>query len=434
MNWREEYNRKLTTPEEAVKGFMSNDVIGVGGGTSIPPLIMEALAKRAHQLKDIKICQGFAVALHDYMKPENKDSFRVETIFIGPAERLCMGWGTCDFVPNHLGSMRKWGEAAGTNKGALVVTPPDENGYMNRSLFGGLVPKAIQDRWKYVVVEVNENTPWLMSDDFRIHISQIDGIVENNAPLFEIPDIPITPVEEKIAGIISDMIPHGATIQLGLGGLANCIGHFLKDKRDLGIHSEVMSNSLMELIKCGAANGSKKTFMPGKAVFTFAVGTHELYNFLDHNENCPAFEIEYTNDPQIIAQNENIVSVNNALMVDLTGQIASESIGPNQYSATGGQVNFVLGAQLAKNGVSIMALPSTRTDKDGIMHSRILDLLPPGTVVTTSRNDVEWLVTEYGATRLTNKSISARAKSLIALAHPDFRDELTFKAKKLAWI
>jgi 4-hydroxybutyrate CoA-transferase len=434
VNWREEYKRKLTTPQEAAKRFESNDVIGVGGGTSIPPLIMEALAQRAHELRNIKICQGFAVALHDYMKPEYRDSFRVETIFIGPAERLCMGWGTCDFVPNHLGSMRKWGEASNVNKGALVVTPPDEDGYMNRSLFGGLVPKVIQDRWEYVAVEVNENAPWLVSDDFKIHISQVDAIVENHAPLFEVPDIPITPVEETIAGIISDMIPHGSTIQLGLGGLANCIGHFLKDKKNLGIHSEVMSNSLMELIKCGAADGSKKTLMPGKAAFTFAVGTRELYSFLDRNADCPAFEIEYINDPKIIALNDNMVSVNNALMVDLTGQVASESIGPSQYSATGGQVNFVLGAQMAKNGTSILALPSTRKDKDGNLHSRILDMLPLGTIITTSRNDVEWIVTEYGAAKLTNKSLSWRAKNLIALAHPDFRDELTFKAKKLAWI
>lgn len=434
MHWREEYKRKLTTPDEAAKGFESNDVIGVGGGTSIPPLIMEALARRAPELRNIKICQGFALGLYDYMKPENKDSFRTETIFIGPAERLCMDWGTCDFVPNHLGSMRKWGQAVGTNKGALVVTPPDENGFMNRSLFGGLVPKVVQNNWKYTVVEVNENAPWLMSEDFMIHISQIDGIVENHAPVFEIPDIPITPVEETIAGIISDMIPHGSTVQLGLGGLANCVGHFLKDKRDLGIHSEVMSNSIMELIKCGAANGSKKTFLPGKAAFTFAVGTKELHQFLDHNEDCPAFEIEYINDPKIISQNDNIVSVNNALMVDLTGQIASESIGPKQYSATGGQVNFVLGAQMAKNGTSIIALPSTHKDRDGNLRSRILDMLPLGTIVTTSRVDVEWVVTEYGAARLTDKSISWRVKNLIALAHPDFRDELTFKAKKLAWI
>jgi 4-hydroxybutyrate CoA-transferase len=190
----------------------------------------------------------------------------------------------------------------------------------------------------------------------------------------------------------------------------------------------------MELIKCGAVNGSKKTLYPGKVVYTFAVGTTELYNFMDKNETFIAFEINETNNPAFIAQNDNLVSVNNALMVDLTGQVASESIGTIQHSATGGQVNYVLGSQMAKNGRSIISLPSTRTDKEGKVHSRILDILPPGTIVTTSRNDVEWIVTEYGAVRLTNKPISYRVKQLISIAHPDFRDELTFKAKHFSWI
>ena len=434
MDWREDYKRKLTTAEEVAKNFNSNEIVGVGGGTGIPPAIVDALGKRAAELENVTICQGFAVALHDYMKPEHKGRFRVETIFIGPAERLCMDWGTCDFVPNHLNNLDKWGNDVGVHKGALVVTPPDENGYMNKSLFGGLSPKRIVDSWEYLAVEVNENTPWLCSEKFNIHVSEVDAIVENNSPVFTMPEIPITPVEESIAHIIADMIPNGSTIQLGLGGLANCIGHFLKDKKDLGIHSEVVSNSIMELIKCGAVNGSKKTLYPGKVVYTFAVGTTELHNFLHKNDTFIAFEINETNNPAFIALNDNLVSVNNALMVDLTGQVASESIGTKQHSATGGQVNYVLGAQMAKNGKSIIALPSTRMDKQGKLHSRILDILPLGTIVTTSRNDVEWIVTEYGAVRLTNKSISYRVKQLISIAHPNFRDELTFKAQQFSWI
>lgn len=434
MSWKEDYKKKLTTAEEVARHFNSDDIIGVGGGTGIPPAIVDAIGKRSSELKNITICQGFAVALHEYMKPEHKGSFRVETIFMGPAERLCLDWGTCDFVPNHLNNLNKWGKDVGAHKGAIVVTPPDENGYMNKSLFGGLSPKEIVDSWEFLAVEVNESTPWLCGDKFQLHVSEVDAIVENNSPIFEIPEIPVTPVEEQIAGIISDMIPNGSTVQLGLGGLANCVGHFLKDKRELGIHSEVVSNSIMELIKCGAVDGSRKTLLPGKVVYTFAVGTSELYNFLHKNDTFMAFEINETNNPSFIARNDNIVSVNNALMVDLTGQIASESIGPSQHSATGGQVNFVLGTQMAKNGKSIIAIPSTRTDKKGNVHSRILDMLPLGTVVTTSRNDVEWIVTEYGAARLTNKSVSWRVKELIKLAHPDFRDELRFKAKKLNWI
>lgn len=436
MGWKEEYQSKLTTAEKVAETIKSGDHIGVGGGTGIPPKIADAIGRRAGEITDVKFGQGFALRLHEYMKPEHKSHFRIETIFMGPAERMCLEWGTCDFVPNHLGSMIKWATDFKPNKVAMVVSPPNEEGYMNRSLFAGLVPKQLIDNCEYIAVEVNENTPWLCSDNnvFDIHVSQVDAIVENHEPLFEIPEIPITDVEKQIAGNIVDMIPNGSTVQLGLGGLANCIGYFLKDKRDLGIHSEVVSDSIMELVKCGAVNGSKKTLYPGKVVYTFAVGTRELHKFLHKNPEFIAFEIAKTNDPYFIAKNDNIVSINNALMVDLTGQVASESIGPAQFSATGGQVNFVLGSQMAKNGKSIIALPSTRTDEEGNMHSRILDMFPMGTIVTTSRNDVEWIVTEYGAVRLTNKSISVRVKSLISIAHPDFRDELTFKAKKLRWI
>lgn len=434
MYWKDEYKRKLTTAEEVAKCINSNDIVGVGGGTCIPPAIVDAIGKRASELRNVTFCQGFAVALHEYMKPENKDSFHIETIFMGPAERMCLAWGNCDFVPNHLGSMHKWTIDSGAHKGVIMVTPPNEDGYMNRSLFGGLFPRVAIDKMEYMAVEVNENTPWLVSDDFLIHVSQVDNIVENNSPIFEIPEIPITKTEETIAHIIADMVKNGDTVQLGLGGLANSIGHFLKDKKHLGIHSEVVSNSIMELFKCGAVDNSKKTWHPGKVTYTFSVGTQELFDFLHNNPNFLAFEIETTNNPNIIAQNDNMISINNALMVDLTGQVAAESIGTKQYSATGGQVNFVTGSKLAKNGRSIIALPSTRSDSKGKIHSRILDIFPAGTITTTSRNDVEWVVTEYGAARLTNKSISWRCKNLINIAHPDFRDELTFNAKKHRWI
>jgi 4-hydroxybutyrate CoA-transferase len=190
----------------------------------------------------------------------------------------------------------------------------------------------------------------------------------------------------------------------------------------------------MELIKCGAINGSKKTLHPGKVVYTFCVGNRELWDFMDHNEMFLGLEIDEVNDPNVIARNDNLVSVNNALMVDLTGQVASESIGTYQYSATGGQVSYVQGAQMSKGGKSILTLPSTRTDKEGNLHSRILPTFPEGTVCTTSRNDVEWVVTEHGAVRLTHQPISSRVKQLVSIAHPQFRDELIFKAKNIGWI
>jgi len=328
----------------------------------------------------------------------------------------------------------EWLNDAKPKKIFVTTTAPDENGYMNLSLFGGMVPRSIREQADMIFVEVNRNNPWLTSSDFQIHVSQVNGIVENDSKLFEAPDIPVTSAEKQIAAEIVDMIPDGSTIQLGLGGLANCVGHFLKDKRHLGIHSEVVSNSMMDLFKCGAVDNSRKTHMPGKAVYTFPMGTCELYSFLDKNEDFIAFEVGYISNPDIIARNDNFVSVNNALTVDLTGQVASESIGTRQYAATGGQVSFVLGAQKAKNGKSILAINSTYEDKEGNLRSRIMPKLEPGTIVTTSRNDAQWIVTEYGSAMLKNKSISNRVKQLINIAHPDFRDRLTFDAKKIGWI
>lgn len=434
VSWQKEYQDKLVTPEYVASFFNSGDTIGLGGGTGIPPAIGKAFGARAGELENVTVLQGFATAIHDYMLPKYKGRVQIQTIFVGPAERLCMDWGTLDFVPNHLGSMLEWAQDANPTKVAFMVTPPDENGYMNLSLFAGLVPRSVREKADLIFVEVNRNTPWLTSSDFQIHVSQVTGIVENDSPLFEIPEIPITSVEERIAAEIADMIPDGSTIQLGLGGLANSIGHFLKHKKHLGIHSEVVSNSIMELFKCGAADNSRKTHLPGKSVYTFSVGTQELYSFLDKNPDFIAYEIAYTNDPAIIALNDNIVSVNNAISLDLTGQVASESVGTKQYSATGGQVNFVLGSQMAKNGKSILALSSTYQDKEGNLFSRITPTFEPGTIVSTSRNDVQWIVTEYGSAMLKNKSISSRVKQLINIAHPDFRDQLTFDAKKIGWI
>ncbi|NLW92865.1 MAG: 4-hydroxybutyrate CoA-transferase [Syntrophomonadaceae bacterium] len=434
MDWKEEYKKKLTTAEEVAKAFKSGDVISMCGGCNVPHAIAAAIAKRAGEITDVTFCQALVLQTPEYMKPEYREHFRVESVFLGAAERTHPEW--IDPVPKHLGSMYQWLLDVEVNKAAVMVSPPDENGYMVRSLYGGLLPSKVIDRCEYLAVEVNRHMPWIYSDNnsFALHVSEVDAIVENDLVLPQVPDIAVTPVEEQMAAIIADMIPDGSTIQLGLGGLANCIGYFLKEKKDLGIYTEVLSNSMMELVKCGAVNNSKKTVHRDKVIYTFGVGTHELFDYLDRNPYFLACEIENTNDPAMIARNENIVSVNNALMVDLTGQAASESIGPRQYSATGGQVNFVLGSQLAKNGKSIIALPSTRTDKEGKLHSRILDVFPPATAVTTSRNDIEWVVTEYGAVRLTSMSISKRAKALISIAHPDFRDELMYKARQFQWL
>lgn len=434
LNWETEYERKKVKAEDAAALIKDNDVVATNGGSCIPDAFCRALAARAKSLNNVTLVQGLGLEFYEYMKPEYKENIRIETVFVGPVERICIQWGTTQYVPVHLQQLENFLLARKPNVVAAVVTPPDEEGYMNRSNFGGLCPRVAFDMAETVIVEVNPNTPWLVGEDFKIHVSKVDVIIENDRPVNEIPDIPITENEQKIAAFIADMVPNGATVQLGFGGLANAVGYFLKDKRDLGLHCEVISTSVMELIKSGAVNNSKKTLWPGKSVGCFCVGTRELYDFVDHNEDFIFFEINYVNDPDIIKLNHNLVSINNALMVNLSGEVASESIGTMQYSGTGGQVNFVHGAYKAPGGKSIIALNSSYVDKEGNLRSRILPVLPPGTVVTTSRNDVEYIATEYGVVNLRYKSVGERAKSLISIAHPDLRDELRFEAKKYGWL
>lgn len=433
-SWQDEYKSKLTTADDVARLIKSNDIIVMPGGHCIPHDFSVALSKRAQELRNVTICLGLALKLYDYMQTQFRESFHIESPFIGPVERICMEWKTAEYVPLHLNEMALWMDCKKPNVAAIVVTPPDENGYMNRSCFGGLVPKRAIARADLVIAEVNPVTPWLNGEDLKIHISEIDYIIESNAELTEIPDIPITDVERSIAHYIADMIPDGSTIQLGLGGLANAIGYFLKDKKDLGAHTEVVQNSFKEIMEAGVINGAKKNFYPGKVLATFCVGDRKIWDFVDHNEDIIFSEVEYNNNPYVIGQNDNLISVNNALMIDLTGQTASESIRHKQYSGTGGQVNFVVGAKYSKGGKSIIALNATFTDKEGKLKSRIVPFLPQGTIVSTSRNDVEYVVTEYGVANLRYKPISARVKELINIAHPDFRDELRFQAKRLGLI
>ncbi len=427
---QEEYRSKLRSPEEMAAMIKSNDVILEPGGINIPHDFHVALSNRVKELHNVTICLGLALKLYDFMKPEYKENIHIETPFVGPVERMLIEWGTASYIPQHLNQLAPWQEARKPTVTAMVTTPMDENGYFNRSCFGGLVPKNAIAATDLVLIEVNPKTPWLEGEDLKIHISEVDYIHETNADLVEIPDIPITDVERQIAAYIADMIPDGSTIQLGLGGLANAIGYFLHDKKDLGVHSEVVQKSFMDLIKSGVVNGSKKNFYPGKVLATFCVGDSELWNFVDHNDTFLFTEVAYNNDPYIIGKNDNLVSVNNALCMDLTGQVGAESIRHRQYSGTGGQLNFIQGAGLSKGGKSIMSLNSTWKDKEGKLRSSIVPFMPPGTIVTTPRTEVEYVVTEYGVAYLKFKKISDRIKSMIKIAHPDFRDELTFQAKR----
>lgn len=433
--WKEEYEDKLCSAEEAAALIKSNDRIAMSGGTSVPYEFSRALSKRTGQINNVGISMGYAMALFDYMKPENHQSFYLETVFVGPMERICMDWGVCQYVPIHLGETADYCHASKLNIAVARVTPPDENGFMCRSNFASFLDlETIRDA-DYVIVEVNPNMPRLVAPEFKIHVSEVDRIIEFDEPIFEIPNISISDEERKMADYISDMIPNGSTIQLGFGGLPNAIGYNLLNKKDLSIYSEVATPAMKDLIEAGVVNGANRSFMNGrKVVAGFCVGTRDFYDYVENNEDFEFKLIGWINDPRNIAKNDNLVAINNALMIDLTGQIASESIGPKQYSGTGGQVQFIWGAKFAKNGKNILAINSTFKDKEGNLKSKIMQLFPDNTVVTTSRNDVEYVVTEHGVAYLKYKSLMQRAKALISIAHPDFRDELTFEARKRGWL
>jgi 4-hydroxybutyrate CoA-transferase len=433
--WKEEYKDKLCSAEDAAALIKSNDRIAMSGGTSVPYEFSRALSKRAGTIKNVGISMGYAMALFDYMKPENHESFYLETVFVGPMERICMEWGVCQYVPIHLGETADYVHASNINIAVARVTPPDENGFMCRSNFASFLDLETIRKADYVIVEVNQHMPRLVAPDFKIHVSEVDRIIEHHEPIFEVPNIAISDAEKTMAEYIADMIPDGSTVQLGFGGLPNAIGYNLINKKDLSIYSEVATPAMKTLIEAGVINGSNRSFHKGrKVVAGFCVGTRDFYDYVENNEDFEFNLIGNINNPLNIAKNDNLVAINNALMLDLTGQVASESIGPKQYSGTGGQVQFIWGAKFAKNGKNILAINATFTDKEGNLRSKIMPTFPENTVVTTSRNDVEYVVTEFGVAYLRYKSVLERAKALISISHPDFRDELKFEAKKRKWM
>lgn len=434
LPWQEQYRAKLCSPEQAAAQVKDHDIIALAGGCCIPESFTAALAVRAQELSQVTLLAGFALKKHPYMNPDLNSTFTLETVFVGPMERQSIREGNMSYVPIHLQQVGEWLKFRRPAVVANAVSPPDERGYMSRSLYAGLSHRIAFENAERVIVEVNSHLPRLNGDDLAIHVSETDYIIENDYPLTPVEDLFISETEKAIAAHIVEFIPDGATVQLGLGGLPNAVGYFLRDKRDLGVHAEVVSKSIMQLMKAGVVNGRCKSFQPGKVLGCFCVGDQELWDFVHQNQDFIFHEVDYINNPEIIGLNNQLISINNALMIDLTGQAASESIGPLQYSGTGGQVNFVQGAARSQGGKSILALTSTYSNGNGEVQSRIMPVFSAGTVTTTSRNDVQWVVTEYGAVDLRWKSIRERVKALISIAHPDFRDSLTFEARKYRWL
>jgi len=427
MAWIDDYRAKLCTAQEAVSHIRSGDWVWISGNAAAPFPLMEALAARADELTNVTLSHVLLMGDDPLSKPGMGNAFHHNSLFVGPADRASVNDGRSAYVPIHLHMIPKAvrGGAIRVDVAMIQCSPPDDHGFMSLGL-EVLAQKAAVEMAKTVIVMVNDKMPRTLGDSF-LHVSRASHIFETSLPLLELTGKPATEVERKIGAIIAEMIPDGATLQLGIGGIPDAVLSLLEGKKDLGIHTEMISDGLMRAMELGIITGTRKTLHPGKVVSTFILGTRSLYDFVHDNPLFEMHPVEHTNDPFIIAQNDNMVAINSALEIDLTGQVCSDSIGPYIYSGFGGQLDFIRGAAASKGGKPIIALPATA--KQGSM-SRIVPKLKLGSGVVTTRADVHHVVTEFGAVNLWGKNLQERARDLIRIAHPDFREMLEKEARE----
>ncbi len=436
MDWTSTYKSRVVTAEEAVRAVKSGNRIFLTGNVSVPQKVLAALVEYAPQLKNVEICQALTVGSADYVSPAMEGHLRVNSIFISANIRQAVQEGRADFTPVLLSEfplLFKRGLLP-LDVAMIHVSPPDEHGFCSLGVEVGLT-KTPAESARIIIAEVNEQMPRTLGDSF-IHVSRLNYIVPVDYPIVELPMGGGEPsnVVEKIAGYIAELIPNGATMQLGIGTIPDAVLKYLFDKKDLGIHTELFSDGVIDLFNAGVITNAQKTLHPGKIVAGFMIGTKRLYDWADDNPLIELHRTEYVNDPFVIAQNERMVAINSAIEIDLTGQVCADSIGPKLYSGVGGQLDFVYGASRSKGGVPVIALPSTNTMRDGRVISKIAPMLQTGAGVVTSRNHVRYIVTEYGVADLYGKTIRQRANQLIQIAHPDFREDLKKQAQELHYI
>lgn len=438
--YQEIYNRKLTAPLEAVKNIKSGSIVIFPLANGAPPALMDALADRIinDEVKDLHILSALEVRISKLFTPEIvKHGSIVESGFVGPLTRYWCQQGVFTGIPVILSTASEQAVRTRPNVNTVmcVVSPMDKHGFFSMGINPDWAWDIIRNGKEItnLVVEVNEHMPRTFGNTL-LHVSEVSAIVENNLPLICLPDIPMSQEDEIIGEYIAEQIPDGATIQLGIGGTPNAVAKFLKDKKNLGVHSEMLTDSMLELYEQGVITCTEKTFAPYKWLGSFALGTQKLYDFLDDNPMIEMQGVGFVNNPHICAQNNKLMAINSTLQVDLTGQCNSEALGHLPYSGIGGQADFVRGAWNSPGGKAILATYSTYTDKDGNLHSKIVPTLDAGSPVTTHRGDVQYIVTEYGITNLKGYSFRDRAKKLISIAHPDFRDKLTFEARRLGYL
>jgi 4-hydroxybutyrate CoA-transferase len=430
-DWKSRYPQKTVDAERAVESIENGFRVYLTGNCSVPKTLLQALVRRAPRLTNVEIDQVLTFCPDDYVSPAMEGHLRVNSMFISENVRDAVNDGRADFTPcflSELPNLYRKGHLT-LDVALLHVSPPDAHGFVSLGIESGLV-KTPASQAHLVIAEVNDHMPRVLGDTL-LHISQIDYLVPVSYELSEVSMGEPSEISLRIAAHIAPLIEDGATIQTGIGEIPNAVLRDLRDKKDLGIHSELICDGVADLAEAGVITNARKTHHQGKIACAFLIGTRRLYDFVDDNPFVELHPIEYINDPFLIARNDNMVAINSAIELDLTGQVCADSIGTRFYSGVGGQLDFIYGASRAKGGRAIIALPSTAQRRDGTLVSRIVPTLTPGAGVTTTRNHVHTVVTEFGAAHLYGKTIRQRIRALIDIAHPDFREDLARRAQEL---
>ncbi|MBT8378664.1 MAG: 4-hydroxybutyrate CoA-transferase [Ignavibacteria bacterium] len=427
------YNKKLTSADEAVRRIKSGDNVVVHPGCAVPQELVAAMVRRKNELENVTLYHILIVGELPYVESGMEDHFKHKAFFIGANTRKAVHEGRAEFIPIFLSELPLLfkRDIIPVDIALLNLSPPDEHGFCSYGVDVGTI-KSAAERAKIIIAQINSEMPRCLGDSF-IHINKIDYLFEHTEPIQELPQIDPNASEEllrvydTIGRRVADLIEDGSTLQMGIGAIPDCVMKYLRDKKDLGIHTEMFSDGIIPLVQEGIINGEQKSLHPGKIIVGFVLGTRKVFDFVDNNPVIEFHPQEYVNDPFIIAKNKKMVALNSAIEIDLSGQVCADSIGSKIFSGIGGQVDFIRGAAHSEGGKPIIALPSTT--KDGKV-SRIVPQLRQGAGVVTSRGDVHYIVTEHGVAHLFGKSLKERARELIKIAHPNFRDDLTKFAKE----
>ena len=429
MSIQQQYLEKRMAASDAVRQVQNGDFIIVPTGVGEPPALLTALSEQRHDFRGVKVAQILAMRKYAYLDPATVQHVQHVAFFFGGATRAGGQAGWVDFLPNYFSEIPAQIERGQIPADVVfsMASTMDEHGYFSISLGADYTLAAIR-KARAVLLEVNPNVPFACGN-CHVHISQVTALVESSDPVLEVGLPKIGPVQEAIGKYVADLIDDGSTLQIGYGGIPDAVVMQLTHKHDLGIHTEMIGDGIMTLVEAGAVTNRRKNYLPGKMVATFALGSAKLYRFMHRNPGLEIHPVDFTNSPELAGRNDNMVTINATLQIDLLGQCGSESLGSAPYSGTGGQSDFVRAANRSRGGKAFIVLPSTARD-DSI--SRIVPVLAPGTHVSTSKNDINYVVTEYGVAQLRGKSAKQRAQALIGIAHPDFRAELTEQARRIA--